>query len=51
MVRTVFTVAGVALLLAGVGFGILAFATFRLPSLVAKAKTDESAVPAGVQPA
>jgi hypothetical protein len=44
-------VVGITLLLAGIGFGILAFATFRLPSLVAKAKTDESAVPAGVQPA
>jgi len=44
-------VIGVALLLAGIGFGILAFATFHLPKLVAKAKTDEAPVPAGVQPA
>jgi hypothetical protein len=44
-------VIGVALLLAGVGFGILAFATFRLPAMVAKARTGEAAVPAGVQTA
>ena len=44
-------VVGAALLLAGVGFGILAFATFRLPLVVAKAKKTEGTVPAGVQPA
>jgi hypothetical protein len=31
-------VVGVALVLAGLGFGILAFATFRLPAFVARAK-------------
>jgi F0F1-type ATP synthase membrane subunit c/vacuolar-type H+-ATPase subunit K len=31
-------VVGVALLLAGIGFGILAFSVFRLPALVARAK-------------
>jgi hypothetical protein len=44
-------VVGVALLLAGIGFGILAFATFRLPAIVTKAKTTETPVPKGVQPA
>jgi hypothetical protein len=44
-------VVGVALLLAGLGFGILAFATFRLPAIVAKAKPAETTVPAGVQTA
>jgi hypothetical protein len=44
-------VVGVALLLAGIGFAILAFATFRLPAVVAKAKTTEAPVPTGVQPA
>ena len=44
-------VIGIALLLAGIGFGILAFATFRLPAVVAKAKTTEAPVPQGVQPA
>jgi hypothetical protein len=44
-------VIGVALLLAGVGFGILAFATFRLPALIAKAKAAAQPVPSGVQPA
>jgi hypothetical protein len=44
-------VIGIALLLAGVGFGILAFATFRLPAIVAKPKTSETPVPQGVQPA
>ena len=44
-------VIGVALLLAGIGFGILAFASFRLPALVAKAKGSEQQVPKGVQTA
>jgi hypothetical protein len=44
-------VIGIALLLAGLGFGILAFATFRLPALVAKAKPTEAPIPTGVQPA
>ena len=44
-------VIGVALLLAGVGFAILAFATFRLPAIVAKAKAGDTPVPQGVQPA
>jgi hypothetical protein len=44
-------VIGIALLLAGVGFGILAFATFRLPAIIAKTKVSESPVPQGVQPA
>jgi hypothetical protein len=44
-------VIGIALLLAGVGFGILAFATFRLPAIIAKAKAAEAPVPQGVQPA
>jgi hypothetical protein len=44
-------VIGIALLLAGVGFGILAFATFRLPAIIAKAKSAEAPVPQGVQPA
>jgi len=44
-------VVGVALLLAGIGFGILAFATFRLPAIIAKAKAGETPVPKGVQPA
>ena len=39
-------VAGVLVLLV-----ILAFATFRLPAMVAKARTGEAAVPAGVQTA
>jgi hypothetical protein len=44
-------VIGIALLLAGIGFGILAFAVFRLPAIVTKAKTSETPVPKGVQPA
>jgi hypothetical protein len=44
-------VVGIALLLAGIGFGILAFATFRLPAVIAKAKKSETPVPQGVQPA
>jgi hypothetical protein len=44
-------VVGVALLLAGVGFAILSFSVFRLPAIVAKAKTSETQVPKGVQPA
>ena len=44
-------VIGIALLLAGIGFGILAFATFRLPAIIAKAKAAEAPVPQGVQPA
>jgi len=44
-------VVGIALLLAGIGFAILAFATFRLPAIVAKAKPAEAPVPSGVQPA
>jgi hypothetical protein len=43
-------VVGVALLLAGIGFAILAFATFRLPAFVAKVKPTETPVPQGVQP-
>jgi hypothetical protein len=43
-------VVGIALLLAGIGFAILAFATFRLPAIVSKAKTTEAPVPSGVQP-
>lgn len=43
-------VIGIALLLAGVGFAILAFASFRLPVIIAKAKTDQ-AIPQGAQPA
>jgi hypothetical protein len=43
-------VVGIALLLAGIGFGILAFATFRLPVIVGKAK-EASARPGNVQPA
>jgi F0F1-type ATP synthase membrane subunit c/vacuolar-type H+-ATPase subunit K len=39
-------VVGVALLLAGIGFGILAFATFRLPALVSPAK-DVAEAPTG----
>ena len=38
-------VVGVAFLLAGLGFGILAFSVFRLPAMVAKAK--QAAAPAG----
>jgi hypothetical protein len=38
-------VIGVALLLAGIGFGILAFATFRLPALAARTK-EAAAAPA-----
>jgi hypothetical protein len=44
-------VIGIALLLAGIGFGILAFASFRLPAIVAKAKANEQQVPKGVQTA
>lgn len=44
-------VIGIALLLAGVGFGILAFSVFRLPAIVTKTKPSEAAVPEGVQPA
>ena len=44
-------VVGIALLLAGIGFGILAFATFRLPAMIAKTKMAETPVPQGVQPA
>jgi hypothetical protein len=44
-------VIGVALLLAGVGFGILAFAVFRLPAILAREKKVETSVPQGVQPA
>jgi hypothetical protein len=44
-------VIGVALLLAGVGFAILAFAVFRLPAIHAKTKPGEAPVPQGVQPA
>ena len=44
-------VIGIALLLAGIGFGILAFAVFRLPAIVAKAKAADAPVPQGVQPA
>jgi hypothetical protein len=43
-------VVGVALLLAGIGFAILAFVTFRVPALVAKTK-EASASPRNVQPA
>lgn len=43
-------VIGIALLLAGIGFGILAFVTFRVPALVAKTK-EASAPPRNVQPA
>jgi hypothetical protein len=43
-------VVGVALLLAGIGFAILAFATFRLPAIVTKPKA-EATVPTGVQTA
>jgi hypothetical protein len=44
-------VVGIALLLAGIGFGILAFATFRLPAIVAKTKKTETPLPTGVQAA
>jgi hypothetical protein len=44
-------VVGIALLLAGIGFGILAFATFRLPAIVAKSKAEGTPVPKGVQTA
>ncbi|HEY7602935.1 MAG TPA: hypothetical protein VH760_01650 [Gaiellaceae bacterium] len=44
-------VVGVALLLAGIGFAILAFATFRLPAIVTKPKPEGTAVPKGVQTA
>jgi hypothetical protein len=44
-------VVGIALLLAGIGFAILAFATFRIPAIVAKAKKAEAPVPQGIQPA
>jgi hypothetical protein len=44
-------VVGIALLLAGIGFAILAFATFRFPAIVAKTKATEAPVPSGVQPA
>jgi hypothetical protein len=43
-------VVGIALLLAGIGFAILAFVTFRVPALVAKTK-DASTPPRNVQPA
>ncbi len=43
-------VVGIALLLAGIGFGVLAFATFRLPMLIAKAR-EASATAGKVQPA
>jgi len=43
-------VVGVALLLAGIGFAVIAFATFRLPAIVTKPKT-EATVPTGVQTA
>jgi hypothetical protein len=42
-------VVGIALLLAGIGFAILAFATFRLPAMAAK--TQGAEVPKGVQTA
>jgi hypothetical protein len=38
-------VVGVALLLAGLGFGILAFATFRFPALAPKAKAAPAVTP------
>jgi hypothetical protein len=44
-------VVGVALLLAGIGFGILAFATFRLPAIVAKSRAEGTTVPKTVQTA
>jgi hypothetical protein len=44
-------VVGAALLLAGIGFGILAFSVFRLPAIIAKAKKVETPVPSGVQAA
>jgi hypothetical protein len=44
-------VVGIALLLAGIGFGILAFATFRLPAIVAKSKAGETPVQKGIQTA
>jgi hypothetical protein len=44
-------VIGIALLLVGVGFGTLAFATFRLPAIVAKTKKTEAPLPKGVQAA
>ncbi|MGE5274031.1 MAG: hypothetical protein ACM3QU_09790 [Verrucomicrobiota bacterium] len=44
-------VIGIALLLAGVGFGILAFATFRIPAIITKTRATEAPVPSGVQPA
>ena len=44
-------VVGITLLLAGIGFAILAFATFRLPAIAPKAKATEAPVPSGVQPA
>ena len=43
-------VVGITLLLVGIGFAILAFATFRLPAIVAKPKAAEAPVPSGVQP-
>jgi hypothetical protein len=43
-------VIGIALLLAGIGFGILAFVIFRVPALTAKTK-EATATPANVQPA
>jgi hypothetical protein len=44
-------VVGIALLLVGIGFGILAFATFRLPALIAKPRAEGTAVSKSVQPA
>jgi hypothetical protein len=44
-------VVGIALLLAGIGFAILAFATFRLPAIVAKSKAEGATVPKTVQTA
>src|SRR5262249_27234707 len=42
-------VVGVAFLLAGFGFGILAFSVFRLPALVAGSKEASAAKPTEVQ--
>jgi hypothetical protein len=41
-------VIGVALLLAGIGFGILAFSVFRLPALVARSKEAGASKPSEI---
>ena len=41
-------VVGIALLLSGIGFAILAFATFRIPAIVTKTK-EAAVVPGKLQ--